>query len=158
MPGSERSASPVSGNTPPCSSTIFRAAAAQVPRPRVVAQARPEAQHVVEARLAQRAHVGEAGHEALVEGDDGLHLGLLEHDLAHPDGVGIARAAPGEIAGLPRVPGEQRFVKAYRSARAAREWTGMVSAMGRPPGKGRREGARLSLRPRGGRKCKGRAG
>src|ERR1035437_6246816 len=39
--------------------------------------------------------------------DDGLSAGLLEHDLADPDGVRIARVAPGKIAMAAGVPGEQ---------------------------------------------------
>src|SRR5690606_14702610 len=46
--------------------------------------------------------------EALVVRDHGLDPRLLEHDLAHPDRVRIARAAPREVA-LPAVePVEER--------------------------------------------------
>jgi hypothetical protein len=32
--------------------------------------------------------------------DDGGHLGLLEHDLRNPDGIGVSGFPPGKIPGV----------------------------------------------------------
>ena len=45
--------------------------------------------------------------EALEVVADRGHLRLLQHDLADPDAVRIARLAPGQIAGVFGVPGQQ---------------------------------------------------
>jgi hypothetical protein len=36
----------------------------------------------------------------LIVRDDGGHLGLLEHDLRNPDGIGVPGFSPGEIPGV----------------------------------------------------------
>jgi len=38
--------------------------------------------------------------KSLVIGDNRCHLGLLEHDLRNPDGIGIAGFSPGEISAV----------------------------------------------------------
>src|ERR1035437_1495872 len=81
--------------------------AAQVAGARVVAEAAPQGQHVVFGGGGQGCHGGEACEEAAIVRDDGLRAGLLQHDLADPDGVRIARVAPGKIAMAAGVPGEQ---------------------------------------------------
>src|SRR5437879_1079944 len=48
---------------------------------------------------------------------DAIDLGLLEHDLGHEHAVGIARAPPGKIAAVPRVPGQQSALKCAHDAR-----------------------------------------
>ena len=48
--------------------------------------------------------VGEAFQEPAVVGPDRGHLGLLEHDLRDPDGIGVAQAPPGQGAALLPVP------------------------------------------------------
>ena len=71
----------------------------QVARAGVVAEAAPEGEHVVEWRARQLAQRGKAREEAPVVGDDHVDARLLQHHLAHPDAVGIARlAAPRQIA------------------------------------------------------------
>lgn len=64
----------------------------------VVAQAGPEAEDIVERRGGEGFRRRETLEEALVEGDHAVHLGLLEHDLADEDVVGLSGAAPGEVA------------------------------------------------------------
>jgi len=83
--------------------------AVQVAGARVVAEARPQVQHLVDRRSGQRVHVGEACHEALVVRDDGLDLGLLQHDLGDPHAVWRALQLPGQVV-APRagVPVEKR--------------------------------------------------
>ena len=44
----------------------------------------------------ERAHVGEARDEALVVGQHGRDLRLLQHDLREPDAVRVARVLPGQ--------------------------------------------------------------
>src|SRR5262249_3850166 len=56
------------------------------------------------------------------------HLGLLEHDLADPDAIRIAVAAPGQLALLPSEPGKQ----------AARKPGTQFGGEGRRGGKGAR--------------------
>ena len=73
----------------------------------VIAEAFPEFVDFFGASLGEGWDRGQFAHPALPIGDDGLDLGLLEHDFRDPDGVGIAGAAPGQIAGVERKPVEQ---------------------------------------------------
>ena len=41
--------------------------------------------------------IGEALHEAPVIADDSRYLRLLQHDLGHPDGIGVPRVLPGQV-------------------------------------------------------------
>jgi len=74
----------------------------------VIAQALPGPQDV---RLSGRSQVGH-GRKPLQKSleivADPLDLGLLQHDLADPDAVGITGPPPGQIPARPAVPGEQR--------------------------------------------------
>ena len=74
----------------------------------IVAQPLPELQQLLLADLRQGLNAGEPGHEALIIGDDGIHPGLLKHDLRHPNTVGVGVLAPGQNAGALPVPGQQR--------------------------------------------------
>ncbi len=38
--------------------------------------------------------------KSLVIRNDGGHLGLLEHDLRNPDGIGVFGFPPGEVPGV----------------------------------------------------------
>lgn len=69
----------------------------QVARPRVVAEPRPRREHVVERRPRERGHRREPRHPALPVRDHRGDAGLLQHDLADPDRVRIARAAPRQV-------------------------------------------------------------
>ena len=100
------------GNLPPRSCGDGDGALVQVARAAVVAEPGPGGEHVVERRRGERLDGRPAGEEAQVEGDDGFDRRLLQHDLAEPDAVGIGalarRHAPGQVAALLVVPGEQR--------------------------------------------------
>ena len=85
---------------------------AQIARARVVAEAAPQREHVVFGGGGQGCDRGEAFEEALVVRDDRLGARLLQHDLADPDAVRIARVAPGKIAMAAGVPGEQQAADA----------------------------------------------
>ena len=50
---------------------------------------------------------GQLAHPVFPIRDDGFDLRLLEHDFGNPDGVGIARATPREVAGILDKPGEE---------------------------------------------------
>ena len=85
----------------------------QVPRAGVVAQALPELEHLVLIGGRQRKHVREALQKALVVAAHSLGAGLLEHDLREPDAVGVARAPPGQLAGVAVVPGKQQVAELH---------------------------------------------
>ena len=82
-------------------------AAMQVAGAAVITQAFPELQHGIQRRGSQCLDRGHGGDEALVIWDDGIDLGLLQHDLRQPDAVGIAVAAPGSVGSIVLIPGEQ---------------------------------------------------
>jgi hypothetical protein len=79
----------------------------QAAGPAIVAQAFPQAQHVLFLRRGEVLHRGKRGQEALEKGHHRRHLGLLEHDLADPNGIRIAGTPPGQIAAMTGKPGQQ---------------------------------------------------
>src|SRR5262249_13226259 len=96
--------------------------AMHVARASVVAQARPKMQHFIDGCVGQRAHIGKALHEALIVGNDGGNLSLLQHDLRDPHAIRRAVVLPGQIVtALPAVPLNERvsdevFLTAHREA------------------------------------------
>ena len=70
----------------------------EIERAAVVAEARPGAQDVRRGRRSQSRGGGPALEPGPVALQHAGHLCLLQHDLAHEDGVGIARPAPGQVA------------------------------------------------------------
>ena len=81
--------------------------AVQVPRACVVAEPRPEPEHVLLIRGRQRLQVGKPRQEALVVRYDGLDTRLLQHRLGEPDAVGVGAAPPRQVAPRAPVPVEQ---------------------------------------------------
>ena len=75
-------------------------AGVQVTGTRVVAEPGPRGEHVVEGRRGERPHRRKPRHPALPVRDHRLHARLLQHDLADPDRVRIARAPPGQVAAV----------------------------------------------------------
>jgi hypothetical protein len=61
----------------------------QVAAARVIAEAAPVRQHVIYAGGGQRCDIGKGCDEALVIGENGGYLGLLQHDLGQPHPVCI---------------------------------------------------------------------
>ena len=53
----------------------------KVAGPGVIAESRPQVQHLIHRRCRQCVHVGKARHETLIIGNDRGHLSLLKHDL-----------------------------------------------------------------------------
>ena len=82
---------------------------AEISRPRVVAEALPDAEHFGLGGGGERGEIGEAREPLFVKRDDGRHLRLLEHELRNHDGVRIVGPPPREIAPVLREPfGEAR--------------------------------------------------
>ncbi len=74
----------------------------------VVAEAFPLFQHILQGGGGQSGDMGEAFQKALEIGDDRIHLGLLQHNLGNPHGIGIERfSAPGQVAGILSKPWQQ---------------------------------------------------
>lgn len=80
----------------------------EVSRAGVVSQAGPESEDPVERSGGEPADGGEAAQEALIVGNDGGDLGLLEHGFGEPDGVRITGASPGQIAVMAVEPFQER--------------------------------------------------
>ena len=66
----------------------------QVAGAAVVAKPLPEEQHILLGSRGQVRHAGKRAHETLEVGDYGRDLRLLQHDLADPDAIRVAVAAP----------------------------------------------------------------
>ena len=81
-------------------------AAVQVAGARVVAEPGPRREDVVEGRRRQVGDRREPGHPPLPVRDDGRDPGLLQHDLADPDRVGIAGPPPRQVAARAPVVGD----------------------------------------------------
>ena len=64
---------------------------------RVVAHALPLAQDIGQRRLGQGLDTGKTLDPTLPATIHTAHLSLLEHDLANPDGIGVARIAPRQV-------------------------------------------------------------
>ena len=80
----------------------------KVPGAAVIAQALPQLHEPVLRRLRQSFHRGEGCQKAGIVTKDRRHTGLLEHDLRHPDAVGVLRLPPGQVPGIGPVPGQKR--------------------------------------------------
>ena len=60
----------------------------------VVPQSFPETQDIIDTGGGECLDIGKADCETLEVGDDGSHRGLLQHDFAEPDSVGILLLSP----------------------------------------------------------------
>src|SRR5262249_10688394 len=110
-----------------CRDDLLRSAP-QIAGARVIAEPRPGGQDIVLGRAGQRLHSREALQKALIVGDDGLGARLLEHDLAHPDAIGIGSGAPGKIAMTFSVPVEEEMGEAHSMTRSHSATTSKSSA------------------------------
>ena len=79
----------------------------QIARARIIAQAAPAGQHLLQRSRCQGRYRGETLQELVVVRDYGLGAGLLQHDLRDPDLVGIASTAPRQVAATPVIPRTQ---------------------------------------------------
>ena len=73
-------------------------AAVQISRARVIAQATPQPQHLVQVSGGQCQHIRKALQEAGVIVQHRAHLRLLQHDLGQPNAVRVAGVLPGQRA------------------------------------------------------------
>ena len=64
----------------------------------IITEALPQFEHALRPRLGEVRDRWQRPHPALVVGDHCFDLRLLQHDFGNPDGVGIARPAPGQVA------------------------------------------------------------
>ena len=78
-----------------------------LPGAAIIAEPFPLPQHLAFVGARQRSTGGKPGHEPLEVGHDRGHLGLLQHDFADPDRIGIVGAPPGKIAPVTAIPGRQ---------------------------------------------------
>src|SRR5712691_6141536 len=90
----------------------------QVARPRVIAQAAPQREHVVELRPGERSHIRETREEALVIRDHRRDLGLLQHHFREPDAIRIAGLLPRQV--VTPVPDLPAYEPARKSAHRLR--------------------------------------
>ncbi len=117
----------------------------QVTGPAVVAQARPDRQHLVEICGRQGPDGGKSFDEPVVVVDDRADLSLLQHELGQELGVGVVGAPPPrKVAVVAVVPFQQTAVQRnqppagghqhrrdhYRSRRPACHWSGGPSPSG----------------------------
>ena len=79
----------------------------QVAGARVITQSLPQLEHRLLVRRRQGRHVRECADEALKIGDDGVHLGLLQHHLAEPYVVRPTVVPPWQAALVSLEPVEQ---------------------------------------------------
>ena len=94
----------------------------QIARSRVVSEPRPGGEDVVERRGGERRHRRKLRHPALPVRDHRRDARLLQHDLADPDRVRIARPPPRQVALDARVVRDDRIgdLASGRTAHAVR--------------------------------------
>lgn len=95
----------------------------------VVTEALPEFQDRRHRGLGQGLDGGEGLHPPIPVRDDRLDLGLLEHDLGHPNGVGIPGPSPGQIpSGAVEMAEEQPGDPGCRRGRELGDWAVLGAA------------------------------
>ena len=141
-PGKPRSASIVSGTSPPWRATISRGGVVQVARPAGIAETLPVAQHVAERRRSARCRRRVGAAERVHLGITRRRLGLLQHHLGDEDPPRIAGRPPRQVT-------QPRHAPRQHCAGIDGHRTRTVAAVppGRPVGGRRRRLARLR-RPR----------
>ena len=86
---------------------------AQITSPRVVPETGPCGENLGFGCAPERCSVREFHQKAVEEGNDGLHAGLLKHDLGNKNGIRITRCSPGEIPLFSCIPIEQGRMDAF---------------------------------------------
>ena len=77
----------------------------------VVAQAAPDGEDIIERGRGQGCDIRKALEENIVVIKNGVNAGLLQHYFREPDGIGIAGAAPGQVAPICVIPRQQSAPK-----------------------------------------------
>jgi hypothetical protein len=85
--------------------------AVQIAGPAVISQPFPELENIVLVGSSEICDRGETGEESLEVRDDGNNRRLLQHDLADPDLVRIARLPPRQRTSDAPVPRSQSTVQ-----------------------------------------------
>ena len=86
------------GHAPGVFGGTYIGGALQRERAAVVAQALPFLDHIGRARRRERVNRGEMVQKPFPSGKHARHLRLLQHGFRNPNGIRIARIAPGKIA------------------------------------------------------------
>ena len=94
----------------------------QIARPRIIAQALPRVEDVTFRSPSQRGEIRETPEPLIIIRDNRGNLRLLEHDLGHENGVGVASLAPRKNAAVLVIPIRQRrleliFSESHRETR-----------------------------------------
>ena len=118
--------------------------AVQVAGPAIVSQPFPQAQNLLFVGGREVGNRREGGEKTLEIGNHRGHLGLLQHDLADPDAIGIAVASPGERPLRGGEPGEQRTPERLAKLRGGKMRKRLVPKI-RSGGLGRQPENSLSL-------------
>ena len=87
----------------------------QVSHPGIVAQPLPELVQQLGIRRGQRRQLRHGGQKAGIVALDGLHAGLLEHDLREPDVIGLPVLPPGQVPGVCGEPVRQNLYQLSNS-------------------------------------------
>ena len=91
------------GHAPSVFRGTYIGSALQRERAAVVAQALPLLNHIGRARRRERVNRGKMAQEPLPSGKHARHLRLLQHGFRNPNGICVARIAPGKVA-IERLP------------------------------------------------------
>src|SRR5207253_1535219 len=91
--------------------------AMKVTRAAIIAKPLPESEDVLFVSCGKIGNCRKGLEKAVEVGNHRCYLGLLQHDLADPDAIGIAIAAPGKIAARMFKPTEERALKPATQAR-----------------------------------------
>src|SRR3989441_2359323 len=120
----------------------------QVARAGIVAEAAPEPQHLVLVRRSERPHVGKAGQEALVVGNDRRHLRLLQHHFREPDAVRIPHVLPGKpFAPVTALPSDEKACESRHARILMGAWAAPSSASANTTASWRRSGTTCTRTP-----------
>ena len=107
MPGSCCKSSAIVGEIAAVFSDNFLGCGVQLPSAAIVAKSFPQPQNFGLIGGRQRVDIGKRASEAIEVIAYRRHLRLLQHDLAEPHAIRIARPAPGQIALMRGVPSQK---------------------------------------------------
>jgi hypothetical protein len=70
----------------------------------IVAEAFPGLQHFIQVGNGKSFQCGKTTEKRFIVGQNSFNPRLLEHDLCHPDGIGVTGVSPGEVAAVALIP------------------------------------------------------
>jgi hypothetical protein len=77
----------------------------------IIAEALPGVENFIFASGSKGSDRRKPAQPFIIIRNDGSDLGLLKHEFGNENGIWIRRSPPGEIAGVPAVPGKKRAAK-----------------------------------------------